>query len=76
MIFEDMTDGHLKHCPICNKNAQFIEISNKMNPNLMAFFKNPKDIVAEYSSRIKKVMEFQQYQNQHLLKYYREKVPI
>ena len=51
-----------------------IEINRSMRPDIMAMFRPPKDVFADYANKLKTVMDYQANQSQHLIKHLHEKV--
>jgi len=51
-----------------------IEINRSMRPDIMAMFRPPKDVFADYANKLKTVMDYQANQSQHLIKHLHERV--
>uniref|UniRef100_A0A914GR94 RING-type domain-containing protein n=1 Tax=Globodera rostochiensis TaxID=31243 RepID=A0A914GR94_GLORO len=60
-------------CMVCHRNANLVEVNRHLKPELMALFRQPKDLIDEYSAKMKQIMAFQQFHRQRYNEYLLEK---
>ena len=63
-----MNNGRKGQCSVCQKSAGILEINRSMRPDLLAMFRPPKDLLVEYTGKVKAILDFQNAQREHLIK--------
>ena len=61
-------------CRLCKKPTKFVEINRNLGREHQLLFRKPADMVNEFVTQIKKVMEFQTYHRQRLQKHREDQV--
>jgi len=60
-------------CRVCNKTCAYLEINRDLKPEVMMFFRNPRDLATQYMQNMKSVLDFQSQQRSRLQKHAQEK---
>lgn len=72
--FGNMVPGQKGTCVVCQRSGtSVLAINSSMRPDLLALFRQPKDLMMEFMQRIKAALEFQNSQRQHLFKHFRNR---
>uniref|UniRef100_A0A914YFT8 RING-type domain-containing protein n=1 Tax=Panagrolaimus superbus TaxID=310955 RepID=A0A914YFT8_9BILA len=60
-------------CVVCNNKIKIVEINRNLRPDMMLYFKNPKELATQYLQNIKSVIDFQDKQRAHFSKAQQDK---